>query len=130
MKTLIEIIKDEQGACFNRHGAFCAFSKAQFDEAKDPALELTDYVSIGAGLIAPKNTAAQLVNDLDNIASKGRDIDIELHGTDAIILRELNNHECFYMYDITDCVNALSEYSAITETMIRAVFEQERHNHD
>ena len=130
MKYLHQIIKDEQTACFDRHGAFFAFSKAQLDEAKDPALELTDYVSLGAGLIAPKTNAAQLVTDLDNIASKGRETDIELHGTDAIILRELNNHECFYTYDISDCIDALSEYSAITETMIRAVFEKERHNYD
>ncbi|MGD8232076.1 DUF7659 family protein [Vibrio sp. TRT 1302] len=107
MKYLSDYIQQPQTALFDELGAFFAFSNKQFDEAKKKGVE---YVSLGMGMIVPKNNAKKLVERLEEIQKEGIKQDIAENGKEAIIRRELSNHECFYTNDITDCVEKLEEY--------------------
>ncbi|HFI9382355.1 TPA: DUF7659 family protein [Vibrio parahaemolyticus] len=107
MKYLSDYIQQPQTALFDELGAFFAFSNKQFDQAKKKGIE---YVSLGMGMIVPKNNAKQLVERLEVIQKEGIKQDIAENGKEAIIRRELFNHECFYTGDICDCVEKLEEY--------------------
>ena len=116
MKYLSEYMNDKQTEAFNKHGAFFAFSNKQLDEHK---IDGVDYVSLGAGLIAPKDNAESLVNDLDSIYKTAIKQDIEENGIKDIIWRELANHECQITYDYSEVTNKLQDYG-ITEEQIKA----------
>jgi|TARA_R110002072_G_scaffold303138_1_gene495450 hypothetical protein len=107
MKTLCDYTKDAQSALFDSLGAFFAFSDSQLNESKKQGIE---YCSLGNGLIVPKEHAQTLVDGLNNIGKKGIEQDLAENGKHAIIRRELFNYECFYVCDISDCVDALSSY--------------------
>ncbi|EGQ8923949.1 hypothetical protein ACN930_002226 [Vibrio parahaemolyticus] len=107
MKYLSDYTQQPQTALFDELGAFFAFSNKQFDESKKKGVE---YVSLGMGMIVPKNNARELVSRLDEIQKEGIKQDISENGKEAIIRRELFNHECFYTNDICDCVEKLEEY--------------------
>ncbi|EIC5074539.1 TPA: hypothetical protein ACGU7E_001558 [Vibrio vulnificus] len=107
MKYLSDYTQQPQTALFDELGAFFAFSNKQFDESKKKGVE---YVSLGMGMIVPKNNARELVSRLDEIQKEGIKQDISENGKEAIIRRELFNHECFYINDICDCVEKLEEY--------------------
>lgn len=107
MKYLSDYTKQAQSNLFDELGVFFAFSNKQFEAAKKKGVE---YVSLGMGMIAPKNNAKQLVERLDQIHKDGIKQDIADNGKEAIIRRELFNHECFYTHDITDCVEKLKDY--------------------
>lgn len=99
-----------------RAGAFFAFSNEQFDaEAKDGV----EYVSLGSGLICPRDTAAQLFADLDVINQEKIKWEIEQNGKKDIIWYELGNHECQIGMDYSNVVDKLKPYG-ITEDDIKA----------
>ncbi|MFM2591293.1 hypothetical protein [Vibrio sp. TBV020] len=107
MKYLSDYTQQAQTDLFDELGAFFAFSNQQFDKAKKKGVE---YVSLGMGMIVPKSNAKSLVVRLDEIQKEGIKQDIAENGKEAIIRRELFNHECFYTNDICDCVEKLEEY--------------------
>lgn len=94
-------------ALFKQVGAFYAFSQKQLDESKQEGVE---YVSIGGGLICPKEQAKTLVDGMSDISKKGIAEDLAVNGRRKIIIRELYNYECFYVGCIDDCVDALVSY--------------------
>lgn len=118
MKYLQDYIEAAQTEALNAAGAFFAFSNEQFDAKKK---EGTKYYRMGAGLICPKDTADQLVENLYNIALEGIKKDMEENGKAAIIRRELFNHECQISMDYSDCVRKLEDYP-ITEEEIKKAF--------
>jgi hypothetical protein len=126
MKYLSSYTQEKQTALFDETGAFFAFSQQQFDDAK---IEGLIYVSLSAGLIVPKDNAKKLVDGLDKINADGLIQDMTENGKKAIIRRELFNYECFYTGDISDCVDALKQYS-IAEEEIREVFNFIRKTED
>ncbi|GAB7225913.1 hypothetical protein VoSk93_51340 [Vibrio owensii] len=107
MKYLSDYTQQPQTALFDELGAFVAFSNEQFDAAKKKGIE---YVSLGMGMIVPKNNAKKLIERLEEIQKEGIKQDIAENGKEAIIRRELFNHECFYTGDICDCVEKLEDY--------------------
>jgi len=125
MKSLSDYMKDGQTEIFNSKGVFFAFSQAQLDESKKKGVE---YVSMGAGMIAPKENAAAVMDALNALYVKSVKQDIAENGIDEIICRELINHECYYTCDIDDCVDALKGY-AITREQIRSVYNKEKHKY-
>ncbi len=118
MKTLNNYIDQSRTELLDAMGAFFAFSSEQFDQNKQEGVV---YCNLGAGLIAPKETAKALIDGLEDVTRSGIKQDLADNGKQAIIQRELDNHECFYTGDITDCVDALSGYE-ITQEDIRKVF--------
>ena len=108
-------LDNELSNIFDKHGAFFAFSNAQYNEK---AKENEKYTSLGAGLICPVSAIKNLKNDMDNAINKYEKQDLKENGKQKIIWRELANYECQISYDISDAVHALKSYG-ITEAEIK-----------
>ncbi len=110
----------------DKNGAFFAFGNDQFNEKKK---EGVIYVSLGAGLICPKENTKIVIIGINKICSNSIKKDIKTNGITNIIKRELINYECYYVGDISACVDALKDYG-ITREEILKVYHEERQNHD
>lgn len=120
MKYLSHYMEEQQTKVFNDTGSFFAFSNEQFDKAKK---EGVSYVSLGSGLICPKEYAEEVFTKLDTIYVNAIAQDLAENGKDGVIERELANHEAYYTGDIEDTVYALEDYG-ITNAEILAVYKR------
>lgn len=118
MKYLSHYTEAAQTKLFNDCGAFFAFSTKQYEEAKQDGVK---YVSCGSGLICEKQHVMKLANGLDSIQQSGMAMDMEENGREAIINRELGNHEAQITGDISDTVDCLEPYG-ITRDEIQAAY--------
>ena len=116
MKYLTDYTDKKTTELLDECGAFFAFSNKQFDEAKQEGVK---YVSMGAGLICPKDNASKFAREFDAITSEGMKQDLAENGRSGVIHRELGNHEYCITMGISETVWALDEYG-ITEDEIRA----------
>jgi hypothetical protein len=116
MKTISNYTEARTTELLNSTGAFFAFSQKQMDEQK---VEGVTYVSMGNGLIAPKDNTAEIVEGFNVISSESIAQDIAENGKPAIIRRELANHEAQITSDISDTVEALEGYG-ISEEEVQA----------
>lgn len=64
MKYLQDYIQEKQTKAFDTAGAFFAFSKSQFDEAKKDGVK---YCDMGGGMLCPVDNAKDLVKAMDEI---------------------------------------------------------------
>lgn len=120
MKYLSDYMNEKQSALFSETGTFFAFSTEQYhDKAKSDVA----YVSLGSGMITPKDNANKVIEQLHKIYHDAIKEDLEENGKEAIIIRELENHECWYVGNIEDAVEKLKDYS-ITEDDINHVFSK------
>ena len=126
MKYLAEYMEARQTELFKNTGTFFAFSNSQFMESRK---EGKKYVSLGAGMICEKEHVKTLVDGLDLIYKESIEQDIKENGMEAIIIRELYNHEAFYTWEIEDTVDKLKDYPT-TEEEIAIVFRQEAAKQD
>jgi len=122
MKYLTHYTEEATTKALRKAGAFFAFSDKQFNEQAG-GRDIKDYCSIGMGLICPKDTATELSKDLNAGMQAGIKQDIAENGLEAIIKRELENHEASYTGSIENTVEALGAYP-ITEAEILAVFNK------
>ena len=123
MKYLNDYIEKGTDAVYNKHNVFYAFNDEQLQEGTSKSPEGTKFVSMGMGLICPKENVKQFIEDYDDVLQAGIKQDIKENGIKAIIMRELANHECQISMDISDCVNKLSEYP-ITEADIQSHWKE------
>jgi len=107
MKYLSDYTNVKQTKLWNDNGAFFAFGQQQLDEKNQEGVV---YVSLGMGLIAPKENASKIIEGLESIHAEGIQQDISDNGIKAIIHRELANHEAQIINDISDTVEALEGY--------------------
>ena len=119
MKYLSDYTQEHLTKAIEKHGAFFAFSKSQFDEKK---VEGVKYVSDGTGMIAPKENYEKLSEEIEEIHRNGIKQDIEENGIELIIKRELRNYECYYTGEIEDAVDALEDYG-ITYEQVKNVYK-------
>ena len=126
MKYLSDYIQDEQSALFKKLWIFFAFWDKQFNEQKKDWVE---YVSLGAGMICPKENADKFRPLHWKIVNKGIKQDVKENWIDRIIERELSNHEAYYTYEIGTTIEALDWYD-ITRDDVQRVFKltQDKHN--
>ena len=103
---------------FNKYGTFFAFSDKQLKEQRK---EGVTYVSVGSGMITPKETAREMLEALDKAIDKGIEKDKELNSKKQIILRELINYECFYVCSPAEAIENLKPYN-YTESEIIEVY--------
>ena len=115
MNYLSDYTSAKQTQLWNDNGAFFAFSKKQLDEEKQEGVV---YVSLGMGLIAPKENASKVIEGLESINTEGIKQDITENGIKAIIHRELANYEAQITCSISDTVEALEDYG-ITREQVR-----------
>ena len=107
MKYLSDYTNVKQTKLWNDNGAFFAFGEKQLDEQKQ---EGVSYVSLGMGLIAPKENASKIIEGLESIHAEGIQQDISDNGIKAIIHRELGNYETQISGDVSNTVEALEGY--------------------
>lgn len=125
MKYLSDYSKDGITDLLNKLGGFYAFSDAQYNEVKREGVE---YVSLGMGLICPKENAKALQEGLIEVSKNAIQQDLKENGKENIIKRELSNHEAYYTGEISDTYGALVAYG-ITEAEIYEVYRKELPNH-
>lgn len=118
MKYLSDYISESQTMLFDQTKSFFAFGNDQLNEKIEKKVT---YVRLGGGLFTPKENVKTLVEGLAVILKNGIEKDVAENGIFNIIKRELNNYECFYTGEISDCVNALVEYP-ISKEQIFNVF--------
>ncbi len=114
-------MQERQSKAFDKAGAFFAFSREQFNEQKK---EGVTYVNLNMGMLCPKENAGALVTELDTIYRECIAEDIAENGLNAIIRRELNNHEAYYTRDLQSTQDALEDYP-VTADDIRRVFNNQ-----
>lgn len=122
MKYLSQYTEQAISEALESNGAFYAFGTDQFNEAKKEGVE---YVSLGAGLICPKTNFEQLFDQMNDALEKGIAQDLQENGKGGVILRELENHECYYTGDWEDCYEAVKCYG-ITRAEVNLVYIQKR----
>jgi len=118
MKYLSDYMKDKQTALFEETNTFFAFSKEQFNEGKKEGII---YINMGQGMLTDKRYVKKVINGLDKIYKDSIQEDIKENGIDAIIKRELANHEAWYTMDIQDTCDKLEDYP-ITKKQIKEIF--------
>jgi hypothetical protein len=118
VEEVVEKKQDYVGEAIKKHGAFFAFSQKQYNEQAKTGVK---YISLGAGLITPRETHEQLIADL-NKASVQTVMDDKSTNTDKeLIHRELANHEAHISGDIDNTVEALKGYG-ITREQVQAEY--------
>jgi hypothetical protein len=118
MKYLSDYMEEKQTALFNKTGTIFAFSQKQFEEKRNDNIK---YVNLGQGMLSPEENYKEVMNSLDKIYKESIKQDIEENGKDKIILRELENHEAFYVGSIEDTVHKLEDYP-FTEDEIKKIY--------
>jgi hypothetical protein len=124
MKYLNDYTDAGISVALTKAGAFFAFGKKQFDEAKK---EGVTYVNLHGGLICPKENVETLRKEMDENFQKAIEQDIAENGKEGIIKRELYNHECFYTGDIEDAVSYVATYGFTAQDVVE-VYQKERVN--
>tara|TARA_R110000824_G_scaffold245812_1_gene434910 strand:- start:431 stop:814 length:384 start_codon:yes stop_codon:yes gene_type:complete len=120
MKYLSDYMEEKQTDLFNRTGTIFAFSQKQFEEQRKDDIK---YVNMGQGMLTEKPFVEEVINGLDKIYKDSIKQDLKENGKDKIILRELENHEAFYVGNIEDTILKLEDYP-ITEDDISQVFSK------
>ena len=115
MNYLSDYTSAKQSQLWDDNGAFFAFGQQQLDEKKQEGVV---YVSMGSGLIVPKENASKILKGLESINTEGIKQDISENGIKAIIHRELANYEAQITGSISDTVEVLGDYE-ITREQVR-----------
>ena len=120
IKYLSDYTKEGISELYDRLGAFFAFSTKQF---KESAVKGEKYMSLGSGTVVPQRNAAALVDGVAEVIAKGIEADKGDHTPEQIILRELRNHECFYVGSPCAAIDKLKDYGdGFGESEVRKVF--------
>lgn len=122
MKYLKDYTEKAQTKLFKRTGTLFAFSQDKFQEQRK---EGEKYVGLGSGIYVIERNAETLVKGLNKIQAKGIKEDIKANGIEAIILRELNNHEAYYDGDTERTFEALEEYG-ITHDEVKKMYRNKK----
>lgn len=115
MKKLTNYTQDALTELFKSCNAFWAFSQAQFQEAMIPHIY---YCACGGGLYCNTEKTQELVDGMERIIARGIVMDMAENGAEAIIRRELANHECYYTGSPADCIDVLTDYPIDNEQII------------
>jgi hypothetical protein len=121
MKYLSDYMEAKQTALFNETGTFFAFSDKQF---KEQYIEGIKYVSLGSGMITPKENANKVIETLHKIHKKAIKEDLKDNGIEGVIQRELENYEVYYTNDLDTVTEALKDYPEITQKDIIKVYQR------
>jgi hypothetical protein len=120
MKYLSDYMEQRQTALFKKTGTFFAFSTKQYEEQ---AVKDKTYIYMGIGMYTEKQFAKTQIEQHYKIYKDSIKEDIKENGKDAIILRELHNHEAFYVGNIEDTIEKLKDYP-ITEDEINHIYSK------
>lgn len=127
MTTLSSYKEAPMSELFDSTGSFFAFSNEQFKKAANPDVTYVHITNLR--LFVPKGKQDHVLESIERIHMEAIAKDIEKNGKEAIIIRELWNYECFYVYSPEDAINALKDYG-YTEEEVTEVFNRELPNVD
>ena len=119
-------IEKEQTKLLDKHGVIFAFSNEQFDEQKQKGVK---YVSLGAGMLCPKEAVKSFVTEHKQLIKEGREREQQEKTKEQIIEEALANYECYYLYNIEDAAEVLQDYGYTSE-QIWDVFHKTKHKYD
>ncbi|QDP68049.1 MAG: hypothetical protein GOVbin3264_30 [Prokaryotic dsDNA virus sp.] len=119
MKYLSDYMEEKQTELFKKTGTIFAFSQKQFEEQRKNNVT---YVNLGQGMLTEKPNVEEVINELDKIYKDCIKQDIEENGKEKIILRELENHEAFYVSNTEDTERKLEDYECISKEDIKRVY--------
>lgn len=111
---------------FRKYGAFWAFSKSQFDEAKKE--NIIYNVCLG-NCYCDKNTIKNFLTEMQEIYKNGKILFLKENNSYDIIKYELANYECFYTHDLEDAFCVLADYGFSYEQVLE-VFHKELPKYD
>ena len=120
MKYLQDYMEKKQTALFEETNTIFAFSREQFNKSKKEGIT---YINMGSGMLTDKRHVKKLLEGLEKIYKDSIQQDIKENGIEAIIKRELANHEAWYTMDITDTKEKLKDYP-IKEDQILKIFRE------
>ena len=120
MEYLSNYMQEKQTELFNKTGTIFAFSQEQFNEKAKKDIK---YVNLGQGMLTPDENYIEVIETLEKIYKDSIKQDLEENGKDKIILRELLNHEAFYVGSIEDTIHKLEDYP-ITEDEISFIYQK------
>ena len=120
MKYLSDYMEEKQTALFNKTGTIFAFSDKQFEEQK---VKGKQYSRLAQGMVTEKGNEIEVIEGLDKIYRDSIKQDMKENGKDKVILRELLNHESFYVGNIEETIHKLEDYP-ITEDDISQIFQK------
>jgi|TARA_R100001015_G_scaffold18644_2_gene12331 hypothetical protein len=131
MKYLSHYMEEGQSALFKEMKVFFAFNNKQFEEGlqKHNLNKRHKIVSMGHGMYCPKKNAVKVINGLEGIYKLAIEKDLKENGIEKIVLRELENHECFWSGEIIDCVEKLENYP-VTQEYIEKIYFKYYKNYD
>tara|TARA_R110000824_G_scaffold159374_1_gene333709 strand:- start:242 stop:625 length:384 start_codon:yes stop_codon:yes gene_type:complete len=121
MKYLSDYMEAKQTQLFKETGTFFAFSDKQFEEQEVKGIK---YVSLGSGMITPKEYANEVIETLHKIYQKAVKQDLKENGIKGVIQRELENYEVYYTNDLEPAMEALKDYPEITQKDIIKVYQR------
>lgn len=102
-----KVTQDEISQVLDQYGAFFAFSNNQFEEKRKEGVK---YVSLGAGLIAPKGTGQKIVDGIEAARKNGVAQDKKEKTNKQIIWDAFANYECQIVGSPEDAIEALDGY--------------------
>jgi len=120
MKYLSDYMEEKQTALFNKTGTIFAYSDKQFEEQK---VKGKQYSRLAQGMVTEKGNEIEVIEGLDKIYRDSIKQDMKENGKDKVILRELLNHEAFYVGNIEETIHKLEDYP-ITEDDISQIFQK------
>ncbi len=120
-KYLSDYMEAKQTDLFNKTGAFFCFSVKQFNESKKEGVA---YVRLDDGMVCPKKNVNKLVSGLEKIYKDSIAQDLLENTKEGVIIRELENYECYYTGSTKSCYEALVDYG-ITKEEINKVFNEQ-----
>ena len=101
-----------QTKALNDNGAFFAFGDKQFNEQK---IEGVKYVSMGCGMIAPKENAPLLFSALESINGQKIEWELANNTKKEIIWYQMANHEVQLNGDYSEVIEMMNEYNITPE---------------
>ena len=121
VKPLTKYVNDAQSEVFRDNGAFFAFSDKQVNEQKNDGVK---YVSVGSGLICPKENAKTVMAGVSSTYKAGIKLRLKDYTLSQICQYELSNHEAQISYDLDLVRDVLSDYGVDDE-----MFKKEYHEY-
>ena len=121
MKYLSDYMQQAQTELFNKTNTIFAFSEKQFEEQYTKGIT---YVDLGGGMLAPKQHAKEVAQELQKIYQEAMALDLKENGIQGVIERELGNHEVYYTNDLEPVTDALKDYPEITQKDIIKVYQR------
>jgi hypothetical protein len=107
MNHLSHYVTKRTRGLYKKYGAFFSFGADQFEKQRK---EGVTYLSMGSGLVCPKDNCKALHAEMNESFALAVEDDKADNDKQAIIRRELYNYECFYVGDIADAVSAVKSY--------------------